>query len=92
MQSEKYSAAAQRISLQQLLHMSEKEIAAADRQTANRLLAAAEGKLLRERNKGAMRHWSYDLNRHLKLRTVRDSLRRKLEVNAARRERPAHQL
>jgi hypothetical protein len=28
--------------------------------------------LKRERNKGLSRHWSYDLNRHITLKTVRD--------------------
>ena len=32
----------------------------------------------RERAKAQARHWSYDLNRHIALKTARDSLRREL--------------
>ena len=39
------------------------------------LLARIERLLERERLKGANRHWSYDLNRHIALKQVRDSLR-----------------
>lgn len=35
-------------------------------------LAIIESQLTRERNKGRVHHWSYDLNRHLALKAARD--------------------
>jgi len=35
-------------------------------------LRALDRRLTRERNKGLARHWSYDLNRHIGLKVVRD--------------------
>lgn len=41
-------------------------------------LEIVEARLARERNKGVGRHWSYDLNRHIALKQVRDLIASRL--------------
>lgn len=51
--------------------------------TAARLrasLRSVEGLLARERNKGCSGHWAYDLNRHIALKQVRDTVSRLLKM------------
>ncbi|WP_306049048.1 hypothetical protein [Oceaniradius stylonematis] len=43
-------------------------------------LRALDRRLIRERNKGLGRHWSYDLNRHIVLKTVRDMVAAYIEA------------
>lgn len=38
-------------------------------------IIVVERHLARERNKGLSKHWSYDLNRHIALKSARDRLR-----------------
>lgn len=48
---------------------------------ADRITAA----IRRERAKSVMRHWSYDLNRHIALKQARDRIAGELERRATRR-------
>lgn len=48
-------------------------------------LRALDRRLTRERNKGLARHWSYDLNRHIMLKAVRDMVVAHIETRRHRR-------
>lgn len=65
-------------------------------ESALHLIGRIDRAIERERLKGVNRHWSYDLNRHIALKQVRDRLRGLLPIAAAdskpappRRRRPA---
>lgn len=45
--------------------------------------------LRRERNKSTMRHWSYDLNRHIALKRARDAIADELAARAGHRNAKA---
>jgi hypothetical protein len=49
-------------------------------------LDAATTALRRERAKATTRHWSYDLNRHIALKTARDRLRAGIERRRGQRK------
>lgn len=66
--------ASQRL-LRDTLALTVTDIRRADLPDLRNWLVTVERRLKRERNKGAMQHWSYDLNRHLALKSIRDSIR-----------------
>lgn len=67
--------AAQRIALQAVCGIDLAEAEGAD-PPARALLCSRIGRMIeRERMKGARRHWSYDLNRHIALKQALDHLR-----------------
>lgn len=65
------------------------EALAASPAERERLLLRLERLIERERLRGAKRHWSYDLNRHIALKQALDRLRRHGETGTAGRREAA---
>ena len=51
-------------------------------------LGVLDRRLVRERNKGVARHWSYDLNRHIALKQARDLISEKLSEAGGAHDHP----
>lgn len=69
------SSARQMAALQIACHFDLGEALAADPATRARIALKLERLIERERLRGARRHWSYDLNRHIALKQALDRLR-----------------
>lgn len=67
--------ARQAAALQIACHIDLGEALSADRPTRERIILRLSRTLERERLRGARRHWSYDLNRHIALKQVLERLR-----------------
>jgi hypothetical protein len=66
------------------------EALAAEGEGRARVIARIERLLRRERHKGASRHWSYDLNRHIALKQALDRLREHESSSGAAAANPTH--
>jgi len=71
--------AAQTAALQIVCGLDLVAVLAASRDDREKALARVSRMVKRERHRGATRHWSYDLNRHIALKQVCDRLRATLE-------------
>lgn len=72
--------AAQRAALQIVCGLDLCAMLAGGRDLRRKALAKAERMMRRERHRGGVRHWSYDLNRHIALKQVCERLRATLEA------------
>lgn len=72
---ERTAEAHSRAALQILCGIDIDALSAASAEEAARLLFRIDRAIERERLKGLRRHWSYDLNRHIALKQLRDRLR-----------------
>lgn len=70
---------AEELMLQRMTGVRLRDLDRANLGELNRHLRAFERLLTRERNKGIARHWSYDLNRHIVMKTVRDMIARRID-------------
>ena len=77
--------ARQMAALQIACHFDLAEALRADAATRARIALRLERMIERERLRGARKHWSYDLNRHIALKLARDDLRAWLGVSAPSR-------
>jgi hypothetical protein len=75
---------AQRAALQIVCGLDLQATLAGSRDVREKALAKAERMVRRERQRGALRHWSYDLNRHIALKQVCDRLRATLTGGISR--------
>ena len=64
--------AAQRAALQIVCGLDLGAVLGGSRDLRQKALAKTERMVKRERHRGALRHWSYDLNRHIALKQVCD--------------------
>jgi hypothetical protein len=69
------SQARQMAALQIACHFDLAEAMKAEPATRARIALRLERMIERERQRGARKHWSYDLNRHIALKQALDSLR-----------------
>ncbi len=67
--------ARQMAALQIACHFDLAEALAASPEQRRQIVARLERTIEKERQRGARRHWSYDLNRHIALKQVLDRLR-----------------
>lgn len=69
-----------------IAHLSPEQLARTSSRDLDMWLRGLTLALRRERNKSLVRHWSYDLNRHIALKRARDRIRTEI---ATRADRPA---
>jgi hypothetical protein len=82
---------AQRAALQIVCGLDLQATLAGSRDQRQKALAKAERMTRRERHRGALGHWSYDLNRHIALKQVCERLRATLmNTEIAAREKSPH--
>jgi len=69
-----YSLARWPLSLAAFSHSSPEQFAETPIQELELLIEAIDQALRRERAKSAMRHWTYDVNRHIAIKAARDRI------------------